>query len=84
MLRRRIGRTVAGALAVTALAAPAARAIPLEEMYTPTPTPQSPSVIRTVDNEFDWGAAAFGAGAGAAIVLLSVGGVYAARVRPAR
>jgi hypothetical protein len=84
MLRRRLGRALAAALTVTAVAAPAARARPIELMSPPTPTPQSPPVIRTVENEFDWGSAAIGAGAGAAIVLFSMGGVHIARVRPAR
>jgi hypothetical protein len=87
---RRLRRTVAGALAVSALAAPAAGALPCEVVCgsaTPSPTkPPAPTVTRTIDDGFDWGSAGLGAGAGAAIVLLSLGGVRAgsrALARPA-
>lgn len=85
---RRLIRAATGALAITALAAPAASARPVDppagwklappaesrsQLHTAAPT-----VIRSTDDGFDWGAAGIGAGAGAAIVLLSLGG---ARVR---
>jgi len=39
---------------------------------------RGPVVVRlTTDRGFDWGAAGIGAGAGAAIVLVSLGGVRA-------
>jgi hypothetical protein len=87
--RSRFTRAAAGALAITALAAPAASARPVDapagwKLSQPTETrsqPRSPSptVIRTTDDGFDWGAAGIGADAGAAIVLLSLGGVRARR-----
>lgn len=81
---RRVGRAVASALAVSALAAPAAGALPCE-FVCGSATPGS-TVTRTIDGGFDWGSAGLGAGAGAALVLLSLGGVRAgsrAFARPA-
>jgi hypothetical protein len=87
---RRLKSAVAGALAVTALAVPAAGALPCEAVCgsaTPSrPTAPAPTVTRIVDTGFEWGSAGLGAGAGAAIVLLSLGGVRAgsrALARPA-
>jgi hypothetical protein len=77
--RRRLTRAAA-ALAVTALVTPTAGARRVEAISNPAPvTSPAPTVIRTIDSGFDWGAAALGAGAAAAIVLLSVAGV---RARP--
>jgi hypothetical protein len=95
---RRLKGAVAGALAVTALATPAAGARPVEAIPgTTRPTPPAagpsqteapaPTVIRTIDRGFDWGSAGIGAAAAAAIVLLAVGGAWAgsrAGVRPTR
>jgi hypothetical protein len=85
---RRLIRAATGALAITALAAPAASARPVDppagwKLATPAESRSqlhapAPTVIRSTDDSFDWGAAGIGAGAGAAIVLLSLGG---ARVR---
>ena len=88
---RRLSRAVAGALAVSALAAPTAGALPCEAVCgSATPShsrPPAQTTTRIIDNGFDWGSAGLGAGAGAAIVLLSLGGVRAgsrALARPAR
>ena len=92
---RRLTRAAACALAVAALAAPVATARPIDVFPGSTASPTAagssktnapaPTVIRTIDDGFDWGSAAIGASAAAAIVLLSLGGVRAgARVRPAR
>lgn len=88
---RRLTSAVAGALTAIALTAPAAGALPCEAVCgsaTPSPS-KAPAQTNTriIDNSFDWGSAGIGAGAGAAIVLLSLGGVRAgsrARLRPAR
>ena len=94
---RGLTRAVAGALAVTALphSPPSrARSTPASG-WTASPPPASqsdaeapaPTVIRTVDDGFDWGSAGIGAGATAALVLLTLSGVRAGsrtRVRPAR
>jgi hypothetical protein len=93
---RHLTRAVAGALTVTALAAPAAVARPVDAAPGATASPPAsvrsdaagpaPTVIRPVDDGFDWGSAGMGAAAAAAIVLLSLGGVRAGsrvRVRPA-
>ena len=93
---RRLTRALAGALAITALAAPAAVARPVDatpsRMASPPASSHSnatvpaPTVIRTIDNGFDWGSAGIGAGAAAAIILLSLGGVRVGSrvsVRPA-
>jgi hypothetical protein len=86
MSPRRLSRAVAGALAITALAAPAAQALPQELISGPSPAgaPQSQPVIRTVDEGFDWGAAGVGAGIGAAAVLVSLGAVVRVHPRTAR
>jgi hypothetical protein len=94
---RRLTRAVAGALAVTAIAAPAAIARPIDAApgwtasqpgASPSPADApAPTVIRTIDNGFDWSSAGIGAGATTAIALLSLGGVRAsahAHARPAR
>jgi hypothetical protein len=87
---RRLSGTVAGALAVSALAAPAAGALPCEAICGSTTSsqtrPPTQTTTRVIDNGFDWGSAGLGAGGGAAIVLLSLGGVRAgsrAFARPA-
>jgi hypothetical protein len=89
---RRLTRTAAGALAITALAAPAASARPVDApagwKLTPPaetrsqPHAPAPTIVRSTDDGFDWGSAGIGAAA-AAIVLVSLGGVRArSRVRP--
>jgi hypothetical protein len=94
---RRLGRAVAGALAITAIAAPVAVARPIDAAAGAAASPTAadpsqaeapaPTVIRTIDGGFDWGSAGIGAGATGAIVLLTLAGVRAgsrAGVRPAR
>jgi hypothetical protein len=83
MRTRRLTRTVAGALLVTAFAAPCAVARPApEDSFRPNSTesvpaatdttrPPAPPVTRTIDDGFDLGSAAIGAGGGAAVVLLT-------------
>lgn len=83
---RRFARLVVAALAVTALAAPGAVASPAIDPAasgTRAPAPTQVPVVRTAEPGFDWGSAAVGAGgAGAIIVLISMGGVlYASRGR---
>jgi hypothetical protein len=81
----RLTRAAAGALALTALAAPAAGARPVDHpagwKLTPPPAESrsqphapAPTVIRSTDDGFDWGSAGIGASA-AAIVLISLGAV---------
>ena len=71
-------------LATGALAAPAAVAQPLDvqpRAATGSEPPDAP-VVRTIDEGFDWGSAAIGAGgAGAVLVLVSIGGVALASSR---
>jgi hypothetical protein len=78
-----IARLVTAGLVAGALAAPAAVAQPIDDPQTSEPAPSNTPVVRTIDEGFDWGSAAIGAGgAGAAFVLLSVGGVaYVSRHR---
>ena len=78
---RRFTSALAATLAIGALAAtPAFARIPAPDpIPTPTAIPaagDAPTVVRA-DDGFDWGSAAIGAGGGAAIVLLSVGGLAA-------
>ena len=93
--RWKFRRTVAAGLAVAALAAPAAQAAPIRDPAlgdTPGPaaidvtaieTESAPPVTTTIDEGFDWGSAAIGAGgAGALIALVSLGGfAYSSRGR---
>jgi hypothetical protein len=79
-LQHRIIRVLTVALAVVALAASTASAMPAP-LDQPTSTSGEPVVIepapvvQTVDNGFDWDSAAIGAGAaGALLLLVSLGG----------
>jgi hypothetical protein len=77
----RFTRLVAVGLASAALAAPAASARPVSP-DSPVPPGSAPVVIEpaparvvSVDDGFDWGSAAIGAGAvGAVVLLIGVGG----------
>ena len=80
----RITRLVAVGLAAGALAAPTAGAAPAPLDQAPVPDtgplvqvePDSAPVVQSVDDGFDWGSAAIGAGgAGALILLISAGGI---------
>jgi hypothetical protein len=85
-------RSLAAGLAAAALAAPAAQAGPMIEPGSgeapPLAPADAPAVTTTIDEGFDWGSAAIGAGgAGALIVLVSLGGLTFAsrdRIRTAR
>jgi hypothetical protein len=92
-----LGRTIAAAVAVAAIAVPAAHGRPApEDAFRPAgPDPilavtdqtnasaprvatvQPAAITRTVDDGFDWGAAAIGAGGAAAALLLIGAGVTA-------
>jgi hypothetical protein len=85
--RTQFNRSLAAGLAVAALAAPAAQAVPTREPGTgdtpgsatldATPIEIEPAapVTTTIDEGFDWGSAAIGAGAaGALLALVSLGG----------
>jgi len=87
--KRRLSSAIAGALAIAALTAPAANAITDEQWrggvdshstpaigssYTPPP---APTVTRTIDDGFDLGSAAIGAGSAAAVLLLGGAGATA-------
>jgi hypothetical protein len=77
----RITRLVTISLAAGALAAPAAsaRPAPADTPSTGEPVfiePHPAPVVQSVDEGFDWGSAAIGAGgAGALILLVSAGGI---------
>jgi hypothetical protein len=73
---RRFTRTLTGALVVTALAAPAATARPLYDKPVRHSEP-APTVTRTIDEGFDVGSAAIGAGGAAAVLLLTAAGAAA-------
>jgi hypothetical protein len=90
----RLTRTVAGALAVSALAAPAASAFPGEQVQgvphsqagtssrsplpvDPNAQAPAPTVTRAIDDGFDTGSAAIGAGGAAAMLLLTAAGASA-------
>ena len=73
---RRLTRTMTGALVVTALVAPAATARPIDA-NTGRPSVPAPTVTRTIDEGFDVGSAAIGAGGAAAVLLLTAAGAAA-------
>lgn len=78
-LQYRIIRVLTVALAVVALAASTASAMPAPQdqpvSSDPGPFIEPAPVIQTVDNGFDWDSAAIGAGAaGALLLLVSLGG----------
>lgn len=97
--RRRLSSAIAGALAIGALTAPAANAITDEQwrggLYRSDSTSAvessnspAPTVTRTIDDGFDLGSAAIGAGSAAAVLLLGGAGGTAVwrhrrRIRPA-
>jgi hypothetical protein len=81
----RTTRALAAGLAAGALAAPSAALAmpaPLDPVPTETLPAQAP-VVRVVDQGFDWGSAAVGAGGtGVLIALVSLGSFgYASRTR---
>jgi hypothetical protein len=82
--RRRLSSVIAGALAIGAIAAPAANAVTGEEFRAsggsasaPSTDTTAPTITRTVDEGFDLGSAAIGAGSAAAVLLLSGAGATA-------
>jgi hypothetical protein len=92
--RSQLRRSLAAGLAVAALAAPTVQAYPMREPgtgdtpgsaiidVTPVETGSDAPVTTTIDNGFDWGSAAIGAGAaGAVLALLSLGGYKLASSR---
>jgi hypothetical protein len=88
---RRLTRTLAGALAVSALAAPAAEARHGQEVHSDKPgngsaefSAPAPTVTRTIDAGFDVGSAAIGAGGAAAVLLLTAGAGSAVSHRHSR
>jgi hypothetical protein len=98
-LHHRLTRAAAGALVVGAVAAPAANALPAEMIdgsYRPAPAAESlsaakdpvrapaPTVTRTIDDGFDLGSAAIGAGGAAALLLVAGTGVSALSQRKRR
>jgi hypothetical protein len=78
-------RTLAGVLAVAALAAPTAGARPATEWIdnsSPVTTkPPAPTVTRTIDDGIDWGSAAIGAGTATGLLLVVAAGATGAAQR---
>jgi hypothetical protein len=80
--RRRLLRALAGALAIAALAASPAGALPAEQVQGSASSTGSdsssdalaPTVTRSIDDGFDLGSAAIGAGGATALLLLSAAG----------
>jgi hypothetical protein len=84
----RLARVLAAGVTAAALAAPSAVARPIDgpqDPVSPDPNPTivvepehapaRPAIVQTVDDGFDWGSAAIGAGgAGALIVVVALGG----------
>jgi hypothetical protein len=80
--RTRITRSLSAGLVAIALAAPAAQASPPLEPGSgeagSVPV-DAPAVTTVIDDGFDWGSAAIGAGGAAAVLLLSAAGASAPR-----
>ena len=82
---RRLSSIIAAALAIAALSAPAANAVTGEQFRAGSDSTSSngssnspaPTVTRTVDDGFDLGSAAIGAGSAAAVLLLGGAGATA-------
>lgn len=72
---------LAATLAAGAVAAPAAVARPAMDPSAGDPTPDARRpAVQTVDAGFDWGATAIGAGGGAIVIAVAVGGfAYSSR-----
>ena len=81
MTAHRFTRLLATGVAAAALAAPPAVARPIDQR--PTPAAEQPVVVHKVDDGFDWGSAAVGAGGvGALAVVVALGSVtYVTRHR---
>lgn len=87
--KNRLRRGLALATAVSALAAPAASAAPIEQLL-PSSVNQDPGaqpapvriVERSVDSGFDWGDAGIGATGVLALVAIASGALVATRRRP--
>ena len=79
--RSQLQRSLAAGLAAAALAAPTAQAAPIIEPgsgYAPRSAgADAPAVTTTIDEGFDWGSAAIGAGGAAAVLLLGAAGASA-------
>jgi len=87
--RSRTLRSLALAATLSALAAPAASALPAEVVKGGPDSQEEPGTpVRVVtvetDAGFDWGDAGIGAGSGLALVLIGVGSALAVRHRPGR
>jgi hypothetical protein len=83
---RRLTRAIAGALAVAALAAPAASARPIPDDSPPAARSFEPDAT-VIRRGFDWGSAGIGAAAGAGLVLVGAGSfalTHRGRLRLAR
>lgn len=79
--RSQLQRSLAAGLAAAAIAAPAVQAAPIIEPGSGS-GPQSagadvPAVTTTIDEGFDWGSAAIGAGGAAAVLLVGAAGASA-------
>jgi hypothetical protein len=84
--RSQLQRTLAAGLAAAALAAPAAHAVPNIEPNTGNASPSAepvpgPPTVTTIDQGFDWGSAAIGAGGAATVLLLGAAGASAVSPR---
>jgi hypothetical protein len=84
----RLARVFAAVASAAALAAPTAVARPIDDPLLPARPPvvvepEQTAVVQKIDDGFDWGSAAIGAGgAGALVVIVALGGVaYTTRHR---
>jgi hypothetical protein len=78
----RFARLLVAGLAAGALAAPAAVAQPIDNGPSPATGDDNPPVVRSINDGFDGGSAAIGAGAAGAAFVLALGGVaYVTRDR---
>jgi hypothetical protein len=73
----RLARLLVAGVTAAAIAAPPANARPIDSQYAPANDDSSPPVVQTIDDGFDWGSAAIGAGSGGALVVIVALGVAA-------
>jgi hypothetical protein len=78
-----IARLVTAGLVAGALAAPGAVAQPIADPQTSEPAPADTPVVRTIDEGFDWGSAAIGAGGAIGLVAVTTGAGLTLRRRQA-
>jgi hypothetical protein len=77
----RLVRLFVADVTAAAITVPPAVARPIDSENVPASVESSPPVVQTIDEGFDWGSAAIGAGGGGALVVIVALGVAAHTTR---